>query len=79
MIKIILILWCDNVSNNRFDEPATPIIPEPSNVNSAIESMCEIPRTGLVFTEAVLDIKVPAAEGSKVFFIQIGILAFKTG
>jgi hypothetical protein len=35
-----------STSNNLFEEPATPIIPEPSSVIKAILSICEIPFIG---------------------------------
>ena len=45
-----MIFSLDNTSNNRFEEPETPMIPEPSSVNKAIVSMCEIPFIGFSFS-----------------------------
>ena len=36
VIKITLIVANESASNNRFDEPETPIIPEPSSVIKVI-------------------------------------------
>src|SRR6478672_12721228 len=72
-------LCCDNTSNKRFEDPATPIIPDPSKVNNEMASICVIPLIGLVCASGWLDIRVPIASGSKVFLIQIGIAAFNTG
>src|SRR6187402_261754 len=69
----------DNTSNNRLEEPATPIIPEPSRVINVILSIWLIPLTGFMCVETALEIKVPSACGSKVFLIRIGIFFLKTG
>ena len=39
VMKITLIFSFDNTSNNRLDEPETPIIPEPSKVSNAMPSI----------------------------------------
>ena len=59
----------DKTSNNLFEQPETPIIPEPSSVNKAILSICEIPFIGFSFSFLFEEIKVPKASGSKVFLI----------
>ena len=79
VIKITFILFCESTSNKRFEEPATPIIPEPSSVSKAMLSICEIPLMGLAVAFGVSEINVPYISGSKVFLIKIGMLSFKTG
>ena len=59
VIKITLILFCESTSNKRFEEPATPIIPEPSSVSNAMLSICEIPLIGFAVAFGVSEISVP--------------------
>ena len=58
-MKITLIFSRESTSNNRLEEPATPIIPEPSKVNNAMLSIWEIPFIGLALASGLLEIKVP--------------------
>ena len=70
VIKITFILFCESTSNKRLEEPATPIIPEPSSVSKAMLSMCEIPLMGLAVAFGVSEINVPYISGSKVFLLN---------
>ena len=72
-------LCCESTSNKRFEEPATPIIPEPSSVSNAMLSICEIPLIGFEVAFGVSEISVPYISGSKVFLMKIGMLSFNTG
>ena len=70
---------CDNTSKSLLDEPATPIIPEPSNVIKVMFSIWLIPFTGLELDITLSEINVPSDSGSKVFLMRIGMFFLKTG
>ena len=79
VIKMTLILFLANASNNLFEKPGIPTIPAPSKLNKQMSLMLEIPRIKLSSLGDSFSINVPGCSGSKVFLIRTGIFSYMTG
>ncbi len=79
LIRITLIFSRARVANNLMDTPTTPSSPLPWTLIRLMSFIEEIPLMIRDFPLASSLIFVPAKEGLKEFFIQIGILLAMAG